>query len=107
MVAGKWKVKSYLITTDYLVVIECFAANASHSCQMLLRLFSGHGARWPEKQEAKRPYTKPCNSIKGALYRFVSLISMSLSLVIFGRLERAPEWHGISDCLFYSYFRMK
>ena len=45
---------------------ERSGADASHSRQMLFSLFGGHGARCPGKQEAKRPYTKPCDLVKGA-----------------------------------------
>ena len=46
----------YPIIKEYLVVTERFGADASHSRQLQLRLFGGHGARCPENPGAKRLY---------------------------------------------------
>ena len=51
-------------------------SEASHSRQMPLSLFGERGARCPGKQGTKHPHTKPCDSIEGAFYPFVSFISM-------------------------------
>ena len=87
---GQMIYQLYLIIKDHLAVTEHFGTDASYSRQVLLILFGGHGAKAPENTKNDTLPTKPCGSIKGAFYIFVSLISIPFSMYIFGRFERAP-----------------
>ena len=54
-----------VISNDYGLSFgdEHFGADASHSRQMLLSSFGGHGTRCPEKEGAKCPYAELRESI--------------------------------------------